>query len=90
MKKKMKNFHYFREVGNTVAPVSIMFSFHLYNNTVRQAEEAKRSTKRSDFKYKTLIKTNNGDNQQWGYGHDYCTTSCIISREESNRHIVVS
>ncbi len=40
MNKKHNNFHYFREVGNTDAPVSIAFLFPLYNNTVRRAEEA--------------------------------------------------
>lgn len=50
MNKKIKNFHYFREVGNTATPVSILFLMHLYNNTVREAEEANTPTKRSDFK----------------------------------------
>lgn len=38
-REKKRKCHYFREVGNTVASVSIVFLFNLYNNTARQAEE---------------------------------------------------
>lgn len=37
--EKKRKCHYFREVGNTVASVSTVFLFNLYNNAVRQAEE---------------------------------------------------
>lgn len=52
MNMKRNNFHYFREEGNTVAPVSIMFLFHLYNNTELKKHS---STKISEFKYNTMI-----------------------------------